>query len=53
LVSDSARLKPAVRASAALLERGALPTAELRLLVVADVVFLIVSFVLFEYVLDE
>jgi heme exporter protein B len=43
----------AVRASAALLEHGVLPTAELRLLVVADVVFLIVSFVLFEYVLDE
>jgi heme exporter protein B len=43
----------AVRASSALLERGTLPAAELRLLVVVDAVFLIVSFVLFEYVLDE
>ena len=43
----------AVRASAALLERGTLPSAELRLLVVVDAAFLIVSFVLFEYVLDE
>jgi heme exporter protein B len=43
----------AVRASAALLERGTLPAAELRLLVVVDAAFLIVSFVLFEYVLDE
>ena len=43
----------AVRASAALLERGTLPSAELRLLVVVDTAFLIVSFVLFEYVLDE
>ncbi|HKE11775.1 MAG TPA: heme ABC transporter permease, partial [Myxococcota bacterium] len=43
----------AVRASAALLERGTLPSPELRLLVVVDTAFLIVSFVLFEYVLDE
>ena len=43
----------AVRASSALLERGTLPAPELRLLVVVDAAFLIVSFVLFEYVLDE
>jgi len=43
----------AVGASTALLERGALPSAALRLLVVADAVFLIGSFLLFEYVLDE
>jgi heme exporter protein B len=43
----------AVGASTALLERGALPSAELRLLVVVDAVFLIASFLLFEYVLDE
>lgn len=43
----------AVRASAALLERGTLPAPALRLLIVADLTFLIVSFVLFEYVLDE
>jgi len=43
----------AVGASTALLERGALPSAALRLLVVVDAVFLIGSFLLFEYVLDE
>jgi len=43
----------AVRATAGLLETGALPAAPLRLLLVADAVFWIASYVLFEFVLDE
>ncbi len=43
----------AVRATSALLERGELPWPALQLLLVTDAVFLIVSFLGFEYVLDE
>jgi heme exporter protein B len=43
----------AVRATAGLLETGAIPPAPLRLLLVADAVFWIASYVLFEFVLDE
>ena len=43
----------AVEASAALLEGGVLPRRALQLLGVTDAVFLIVSFVGFEFVLDE
>ena len=43
----------AVRATEAVLAGGALPWPSLRLLMVTDAVFLIVSFVSFEYVLDE
>jgi heme exporter protein B len=43
----------AVRATAALLEPQPLPWPPIRLLLVTDAVFLIVSFVCFEYVLDE
>ncbi len=43
----------AVRATAALLASGALPLGPLRLLAVTDAVFLIGSFVLFEFVLEE
>lgn len=43
----------AVRATAGLLETGAIPAAPLRLLLVADAVFWIASYVLFEFVLDE
>jgi heme exporter protein B len=43
----------AVRATGALLDGDPLPAAPLRLLVVTDAVFLIVSFLGFEYVLDE
>jgi len=43
----------AVHATAALLEDGNLPAGPLRLLVVSDVVYLIVSFLGFESVLDE
>lgn len=43
----------AVEASAALLETGELPRGPLQLLAVTDAVFLIVSFVGFEFVLDE
>jgi heme exporter protein B len=43
----------AVRATAALLAEQALPWPPVRLLLVSDAVFLIVSFVCFEYVLDE
>ena len=43
----------AVRATEAVLAGGALPWSSLRLLMVTDAVFLIVSFVSFEYVLDE
>jgi len=42
-----------VRATNALLLDGALPWAAMRLLLVTDAVFLIVSFVSFEYVLDD
>jgi heme exporter protein B len=43
----------AVRATAALLGQEPLPWPPLRLLLVTDAVFLIVSFLCFEYVLDE
>jgi heme exporter protein B len=43
----------AVRATAALLAQQPLPWPPIRLLLVTDAVFLIVSFVCFEYVLDE
>jgi heme exporter protein B len=43
----------AVRATAALLAQQPLPWPPLRLLIVTDAVFLIVSVVCFEYVLDE
>jgi heme exporter protein B len=43
----------AVRATAALLAQQPLPWPPVRLLLVTDAVFLIVSFVCFEYVLDE
>lgn len=43
----------AVRATAAVLAQQELPWPPLRLLMVTDTVFLIVSFVCFEYVLDE
>lgn len=43
----------AVRATAELLAQQPLPWPPLRLLLVTDAVFLIVSFVCFEYVLDE
>jgi len=39
--------------TAALLEDGTLPWGPVRLLLVTDAVFLILSFVCFEYVLDE
>ncbi len=42
-----------VRATAALIETGALAAAPLRLVALVDAVFLILSFVLFEFVLDE
>jgi heme exporter protein B len=42
-----------VRATEALLAVGALPFAPIQLLIVTDGVFLIVSFLAFEYVLDE
>lgn len=43
----------AVRASAGLLAEGRAPADALRLLFAADAVYLVVSFVVFEYVLDE
>lgn len=43
----------AVRATAALFDQQPLPWPPLRLLLVTDAVFLIVSFLCFEYVLDE
>jgi heme exporter protein B len=43
----------AVQASAGLIDAGSVPPASLRLLVAADGVYLIVSFLVFEYVLDE
>ena len=43
----------AVRATEAVLAGGPLPWSSVRLLMVTDAVFLIVSFVSFEYVLDE
>jgi heme exporter protein B len=42
-----------VRATNALLLEGALPWPAIRLLIVTDAVFLIVSFISFEYVLDD
>jgi len=46
-------LTSAVEASAGLVENGVLPWRPLQLLIVTDAVFLIVSFVGFEFVLDE
>jgi heme exporter protein B len=43
----------AVRSTAAVLEQQPLPAGPLRVLLVTDAVFLILSFVCFEYVLDE
>jgi hypothetical protein len=43
----------AVRASLGLLEDGAVPGDALRLLLVADGVYGILSFLVFEWVLDE
>ena len=43
----------AVRATAGLLESGSVPGDALRLLLVTDAVYLIISFLVFEYVLDE
>jgi len=43
----------AVRATAGLLETGSVPGDALRLLLVTDAVYLIISFLVFEYVLDE
>jgi len=43
----------AVRATSALLVEGTLPASALRLLIVTDGVFLILSFLGFEYVLDD
>jgi heme exporter protein B len=43
----------AVRATAALLDTGALPFGAVQLLVVVDTIYLILSFVVFEFVLDE
>lgn len=43
----------AVRATAGLFERGAAPFSALQLLAVSDAVYLILSFLVFEYVLDE
>jgi heme exporter protein B len=43
----------AVRATAAVLAQQPLPWPPLRLLIVTDAVFLIVSVLCFEYVLDE
>ena len=43
----------AVRATEALLAGAALPFAPLQLLIVTDAIFLILSFLCFEYVLDE
>jgi hypothetical protein len=42
-----------VRATTSLLLEGTLPASALRLLVVTDGVFLIISFLGFEYVLDD
>jgi heme exporter protein B len=46
-------LSGAVRATSALLETGELPFEPVQLLIVTDAIFLIISFVGFEYVLDE
>ena len=46
-------LSGAVRATAGLLSEGAIPFEPLQLLFVTDAVYLIASFVCFEYVLDE
>jgi heme exporter protein B len=46
-------LSGGVRATTGLLETGSLPQEPLQLLFVTDAVFSIVSFVLFEYVLDD
>jgi heme exporter protein B len=43
----------AVRATAGLLETGEAPFAAVQLLIVADGIYLILSFLVFEYVLDE
>jgi heme exporter protein B len=46
-------LSGAVRATTALLETGSLPFESIQLLIVADGIYLIASFLGFEYVLDE
>ncbi len=46
-------LSASVRATADLLNRGDLPLDAVQLLVVADAIYAIVAFTLFEYVLDE
>ncbi len=46
-------LLSAVRATAVLLESGVLPDGPIRTLLVIDAVFAILSFITFEYVLDE
>ncbi len=46
-------LSGAVRATSALLTEGAVPFEPIQLLLVIDAVYLIVSFLCFEYVLDE
>ncbi len=46
-------LSGAVRATSALLETGELPFEPVQLLIVTDAIFLVISFVGFEYVLDE
>ena len=46
-------LSGAVRATSALLTEGVLPFEPIQLLLVIDAVYLIVSFLCFEYVLDE
>ncbi|MEN8181675.1 MAG: heme exporter protein CcmB [Myxococcota bacterium] len=46
-------LLPAVRATTELLESGNIPVEAVQLLLVTDAVFLIVSFIGFEYVLEE
>jgi hypothetical protein len=43
----------AVRATTQLLATGSLPWPPVQLLLVADAIYLIVSFLCFEYVLDE
>ena len=46
-------LRGAVHATGELLSSGTLPNDAVQLLIVTDVIYLIISFVVFEYVLDE
>jgi ABC-type transport system involved in cytochrome c biogenesis permease component len=46
-------LSGAVRATSHLLATGALPWEPVQLLIVTDATYLIISFVAFDYVLDE